>query len=181
MVIFEECLMFIAADVAGWDLHKADALRKMTKAKGKYPEKIAKLRTEFINDALKNKNVKTEDSTQIWDEIVAGFGDYAFNRCLQYDCNIDTYTSTGNFIASKSIENIKAGEYVRSRDEQTGGDIFVEVLDNHDHGELDIVEVELDTGEKVRCTMNHKFRVKESGEMLPLHEILKRNYSLVLG
>ena len=38
--LYEESLMFMAADVAGWDLHKADDLRRMTKAKGKYPEKV---------------------------------------------------------------------------------------------------------------------------------------------
>src|SRR5690606_38511239 len=31
--LFEESLMFIASDVAGWDLYKADDFRKMTKDK----------------------------------------------------------------------------------------------------------------------------------------------------
>lgn len=78
--LYEECLMFIAADVAGWDLHKADGLRKMTKNKGKYPEKVAALRASFIEDAQVNKGVEEKDATQIWDEIVAGFGGYGFNR-----------------------------------------------------------------------------------------------------
>src|SRR5690606_29160350 len=55
--LYEECLMFIAADVAGWDMHTADSLRKMTKDKGKYPEKVEELRVLFIDDAQKNKGV----------------------------------------------------------------------------------------------------------------------------
>lgn len=178
--LYEECLMFIAADVAGWDLHKADGLRKMTKSKGKYPEKVAKLREEFIEDAQKNKNVEKEDATRIWDEIIAGFGGYGFNRSLHFSELVDIYTNEGQFIEARPIQDVKAGEFVRSRDEQTKEDIYIEVIDNHDHGELELVEVELDSGEKVKCTMNHKFRTIETGEMLPLHKILKDGLSIVV-
>lgn len=78
--IYEECLMYIGQDVAGWDLHLADRLRKLTKDKGKNPEKIAMWRLEFIEDALKNKNIDRETSTMIWDEIIDKFQGYAFNK-----------------------------------------------------------------------------------------------------
>lgn len=179
--LYEECLMYLAQDVAGWDLHDADKLRKLTKEKGKNPEKVKKWREEFIEGAVKNKGLSKEIATRVWDETIAQFGGYGFNRCLQYDCKIDTFTKTGKFINLKPIKDIQPGEFVRSRDEKTGEDIYIEVIGNHDHGELEVVEVELESGETVKCTMNHKFRTVETGEMLPLHQILKDGLSIVVS
>ncbi len=78
--IYEECLMYLGQDVAGWDLHQADRLRKLTKDKGKNPEKVAKWRLEFISDAQKNRGLTEEIATKIWDEIISKFGGYAFNK-----------------------------------------------------------------------------------------------------
>jgi DNA polymerase III alpha subunit len=71
--------MYLAQDIAGWDLHKADGLRKMTKAKGKYPEKVKKLREDFIADGQSKKGLEEDLVTKIWDDVVAGFGGYGFN------------------------------------------------------------------------------------------------------
>jgi len=77
--LYEECLLYLAQDCAGWSQHSADNLRKMTKMKGKYPEKIAKWRQEFIDGCIKT-GVGEEYGTRIWDEIVQGFGGYGFNK-----------------------------------------------------------------------------------------------------
>lgn len=76
--IYEESLFFLAQDVAGWTLNEADALRKLTKDKGKNPEKVAKLRTKFIEGAIKN-NLTQELAIKVWDETVEKFGGYGFN------------------------------------------------------------------------------------------------------
>jgi DNA polymerase-3 subunit alpha len=76
--LYEECLMYLAQDVAGWSLHSADRLRKLTKEKGKNPKKAQQWRTEFINDAVKN-NVQEEIAKRIWDEVVDKFQGYGFN------------------------------------------------------------------------------------------------------
>jgi DNA polymerase-3 subunit alpha len=77
--LYEECLMYLAQDVAGWSLHEADRLRKLTKLKGKEPKKAAAWRLEFIECAQKNKNIPVEIATKIWDEVVEKFGGYGFN------------------------------------------------------------------------------------------------------
>jgi DNA polymerase-3 subunit alpha len=77
--LYEECLMYLAQDVAGWDLHDADKLRKLTKEKGKNPEKAAQWRKEFIEGAVNNKNIPEEMATKIWDEVVSAFSGYGFN------------------------------------------------------------------------------------------------------
>lgn len=178
--LYEESLMYLAQDIAGWSLHSADRLRKLTKEKGKNPKKVQQWRSEFISDAVKN-NVNEEIAKRIWDEVVEKFQGYGFNQSLSVFENVDIYTSEGKFLQSKPIGEVVPGDYVRSRDEGTQKDIFIQVKDNHDHGVLRLVEVELETGEKVRCTLDHKFRTVETGEMLPLWQILRDNLSIVVG
>jgi DNA polymerase-3 subunit alpha len=177
--LYEECLMYLANDVAKWDLHEADRLRKLTKQKGKYPKKIRRYKKEFIKDAI-NNNVSEEMAKRIWNEVVDKFQGYGFNKSLYFLQKVDIYTNKGRFLGQKAIANVEPGEYVRSRDEHTGKEIFVEVNSLHDHGSLQIVEVELNSGEKIRCTMNHKFRVQENGQMLPLWKIIKEDLSIVV-
>lgn len=89
--LFEECLMYIASDIAGWNLHQADDLRKMTKNKGKYPEKVEKLKRSFIEDAPKNKGISEEIAERIWEEIIAGFGGYGFNMSHATSYSVISY------------------------------------------------------------------------------------------
>jgi DNA polymerase-3 subunit alpha len=76
--LYEECLMYLAQDIAGWSLHSADRLRKLTKEKGKNPKKAQQWRTEFITDAVKN-GVNEAIAQRIWDEVVDKFQGYGFN------------------------------------------------------------------------------------------------------
>jgi DNA polymerase-3 subunit alpha len=78
--VFEECLMYLAQDVAGWDMHEADRLRKLTKEKGKNPEEVAKWRDDFINDAVNNTGLERVMATKIWDDIIIKFQGYGFNK-----------------------------------------------------------------------------------------------------
>lgn len=76
--LYEECLMYLAQDVAGWDLHKADDFRKLTKDKGKYPEKTKKLKEDFIKDSVA-KGLEETIVIKIWDEVIDKFAGYGFN------------------------------------------------------------------------------------------------------
>ena len=76
--LYEESLMYLAQDIAGWSLHSADRLRKLTKEKGKNPKKVQEWRTEFVRDAVKN-TVSEAISQRIWDEVVDKFQGYGFN------------------------------------------------------------------------------------------------------
>lgn len=77
--LYEECLMYLAQDFAGWSMLEADRLRKLTKDKGKYPEKVKKWRAEFIESAETKNNVDKKIATKVWDDIIAKYGGYAFN------------------------------------------------------------------------------------------------------
>lgn len=77
--LYEECLMYLAQDIAGWSLHSADRLRKLTKEKGKNPKKAQAWRAEFISDAVSKNNIKEATAQRIWDEVVDKFQGYGFN------------------------------------------------------------------------------------------------------
>jgi len=77
--LYEECLMYLAQDVAGWDLHEADRLRKLTKEKGRFPKKVKEYKRLFIKDAVEN-GVPEKMATRIWNEIVDKFQGYGFNK-----------------------------------------------------------------------------------------------------
>lgn len=77
-LIFEEQLMELAHDIAGWELDKADNLRKITKLKEKGRELVAKTATEFVSDAISN-GIDKESAQNIW-EVIAGWSGYGFNR-----------------------------------------------------------------------------------------------------
>lgn len=76
--LYEESLFYLAQDIAGWSLHSADRLRKLTKEKGKNPKKAEQWRLEFITDSVKN-NIDENIATRIWDEIISNFQGYGFN------------------------------------------------------------------------------------------------------
>ena len=76
--LYEECLFFIAYYIAVLDPDQADRLRKMTKDKGKYPEKVAQIRLEFIQAAV-DKGFDSKFVTHIWDDVISAFQGYGFN------------------------------------------------------------------------------------------------------
>ena len=78
--LYEECMMYIARDCAGWDLNEADGLRKLTKLKGKDPELALKIETNFIKDCMGRNGMTYEQATDIWESEIASFAGYGFSK-----------------------------------------------------------------------------------------------------
>ena len=78
--VYEEQLAKLAFYVAGWDLNKADGLRKFTKLKGKKPELAAQLKEDFIMDAMSYSKLKKEEAMYVWEDIIEPFARYGFNK-----------------------------------------------------------------------------------------------------
>jgi len=77
--LYDESLLILANDVAGWDLAEADKLRKLTKEKGKNPKKVEQWKQEFIEGAVNNK-VPANIAEKIWDTVIANYAKYSFNK-----------------------------------------------------------------------------------------------------
>ena len=78
--LYEESMMTIAKDCAGWDLNQADALRKITKLKGKDPDLVLRTEAGFIRDCMEHSHMKYNKAKEIWDHEIAPYGLYGFNR-----------------------------------------------------------------------------------------------------
>lgn len=177
--LYEESMMGIARECAGWDLNEADNLRKLTKLKGKDPQLALKTEANFIKGCMEKWGMSYEDGQKIWDEEISSFSGYGFNRCLIYSQLIRVIQKNESFWEDIEIKDVKIGSTVLSRDEATGKDIPVKVLNNHHNGRQKLFKITLDSGETVECTINHKFRTTD-GRMLPLHQVLKEQASIVL-
>jgi DNA polymerase-3 subunit alpha len=87
--IFEEQLMKMGKTIAGWDLNKSDAFRKLSKYKGKDPVFVDRLRKDFVTDACKVSGLKESEALDIWVNIIEPFGGYSFNlsHAIAYSIN----------------------------------------------------------------------------------------------
>ena len=177
--LYEESMMSIARDCAGWDLNEADNLRKLTKLKGKNPELALKTETDFIKGCMEHSGMTYEQAQDVWDKEISSFSGYGFNKSLFSSEKVRIMPPETDFWQDIEIKDVKAGSTVLSRDESTGEDIQVKVIDNHYHGKLKLFQVTLETGEKVTCTINHKFRTKNGG-MVPLYLIIENDLEVVI-
>jgi DNA polymerase-3 subunit alpha len=78
--VYEEQLSKLAKCVAGWNLNKADGLRKLTKLKGKDPKLAAQLEEDFIRDACNHSKLDRDGGEYIWKKIIEPFAGYGFNK-----------------------------------------------------------------------------------------------------
>lgn len=181
-IIFQEQVMELAEKVAGFPKDKCDEVRraimKRSISGGEAAKKAAQeTRDGFVKGCIANGYTE-KVANNLYDKILY-FAGYGFNKSLYFLQSLNIYKPDGK-VEVKTIEDVQPGDLVMSRDEKTGQNVLITVLTKHDHGVLDLVEVELTTGEKVRCTWDHKFRTVETGEMLPLWMISERGLSIVV-
>ena len=178
VLVYEEQAMFLAQDCAGWNLNQADALRKISKLKGKDQELVLKTEANFIRDCMKHTGMSYEAASDIWTEYILPLSGYAFNKCLLFATPVRIIRNNEEIVLP--IQEVKSNDYVLSRSESTKEDILIKVKDNHYHGKFPVFTITLDTGEKITCTKNHKFRTT-TGEMLPLWMIMEQNLEIVVS
>jgi hypothetical protein len=181
ILVFQESVMALANKVAGFPLDQTDEVRRAIMKRSisggeAAKQKAAELEDSFIAGAIKN-SVPEETAKKAYQTILWMSG-YGFNRTLHDNTLLNIYDKKGRFQQTKPISDVKPKEYLRSRVEKTKEDVYVKVIGLHDHGVLDLVEVTLTSGEKIQCTMDHKFRTIETGEMIPLYEIQSRGLSI---
>jgi len=181
-LVFQEQIMLLCQELSGFTPGEADQARKTLVKKsldsvGKKVDEKVILREKFISGAVTLSGMKEKAATELF-EKVQYFSLYGFNKSLSYDSMIDIYSERNEFISSEKIQDILPGMFVKSRDEKTKKDIFVKVKEKHDHDIIPVYEFTLDDGEKVKCTMDHKFRVQD-GRMMPVWKILEDNLEIV--
>jgi DNA polymerase III subunit alpha len=166
---YQEQIMKMAQDLAGYSLGAADMLRRaMGKKK---PEEMEKQRSIFLDGCAKN-GIRSEISNDLFDQMVI-FAEY----CLSYDTLVRTVEFGLMPIGKLVEEQIECQVY--SVDEN--GFVYTQPIAQwHDRGQQEVFEYELENGDRIKATKDHKFMTTDS-EMLAIDEIFERGMDLAVA
>jgi DNA polymerase-3 subunit alpha len=170
ILVYQEQIMQLAQKLGGYSLGEADLMRRAMGKKKR--EEMAVHEEKFIAGCTKNK-IARKSARAIF-HLMAQFADYGFNRCLAGDAEV-VDADTGEMVA---IKDIAEGRSNIARTFSFDGErVFVnEIVEAFETGEKEVVEIETEDGQTVRCTLDHKFYTTEG--YLPLREIIERGLEL---
>jgi DNA polymerase-3 subunit alpha len=140
IMVYQEQVMRLAADLAGFSLAQADILRKAMGKKDR--ELMAQQREEFIKGCKAHK-VDGRKAERIWD-LIEKFAGYGFNKCLTADTEIEMADGT-----RRPITAIRPGDRVLTKDGP------FRALGVRASGTRTVGELRLANGTMVRCTPDH--------------------------
>ena len=164
--MYQEQIMKMAQDLAGYSLGEADLLRRaMGKKKA---SEMQKHREVFIDGATKN-GVNRRIAEGLFEQMI-NFAEY----CLGAETEILT-VEYGPIPLGKLVEEA-IDCHVYSVDSQ--GFVYTQPLAQwHRRGEQELFEYCLEDGSTIRATKDHKFMI-QGGEMLPIEQIFKEGLDL---
>ncbi|VEP15904.1 DNA polymerase III subunit alpha (fragment) [Hyella patelloides LEGE 07179] len=166
VIVYQEQIMKIAQDMAGYSLGEADLLRRCM-GKKKIAE-MEKHREKFIDGAAK-RGVRQAIANELFDKMVL-FAEY----CLSYDTEVLT-VEYGAIPIGKIVEQqISCNVYSVDKN----GFIYTQLIAQYHHrGTQEIFEYTLDNGKIIRATKEHKMMTAD-GRMLPIDEIFNQGLEL---
>ncbi|MBO6507564.1 MAG: hypothetical protein JJ979_03600, partial [Roseibium sp.] len=88
VMVYQEQVMQIARDIAGYSMADADKLRKIMGKK--LPEEMAKQRDVFVEGCVKHVQMDEYDAGQLFDKI-AKFAGYGFNKSHSVEYSLISY------------------------------------------------------------------------------------------
>ncbi|MBR8827018.1 MAG: DNA polymerase III subunit alpha [Gomphosphaeria aponina SAG 52.96 = DSM 107014] len=166
ILVYQEQIMKMAQDLAGYSLGQADLLRR-SMGKKKVSE-MQKQREVFIDGATKN-GVDAKIAENLFEQMMK-FAEY----CLSYDTEILT-VEYGKIAIGKIVEE-KINCTVYTVD--SNGFVYTQPIAQYHHrGEQEVFEYQLEDGAIIRATKDHKFLTTD-GKMLPIDTIFEQGLDL---
>jgi DNA polymerase-3 subunit alpha len=162
VLVYQEQIMKMAQDLAGYSLGEADLLRRaMGKKKA---SEMQKHREVFIDGSAKN-GVDRRIAEHLFEQMI-NFAEY----CLSGDTFI--LTVEYGLLPIEKIVNERLECTIYSVDSH--GSIYTQPIAQwHERGKQEVFEYTLEDGRTIKATPDHQFMTKD-GEMLPLDEIFDR-------
>lgn len=181
VLVYQEQIMLIAKAIGGYTELETNKLRKdLTKLGKRYDldpkvrEALDKHRDKFLASAV--NHIGLEKATELW-SLMMSFAAYGFNKSIYEQETVeDKYRGMITLGQVQELFNRRQDIWIKSADEN-GQDIWVDVSNVYDHGILPLVELEMEDGTKMKCTMKHKFETKFG--KLSLEEIICQNLEIV--
>ncbi|GAA6742582.1 DNA polymerase III subunit alpha [Thermus antranikianii] len=155
--VYQEQIMQIASQVAGYSLGEADLLRR---AMGKKKvEEMQKHRERFVRGA-KERGVPEEEANRLFDMLEA-FANYGFNKCLPGRARVLDYR-TGKLVPVEAIVRGEAkGVWVVSLDESSLRLVPRPVVAAFESGRAMVYRLRTATGRVLEATANHPLYTPE--------------------
>ncbi len=166
VLVYQEQIMKMAQDLAGYSLGEADLLRRaMGKKKA---SEMAKHREIFIDGSTRN-GVPPRIAENLFEQMVK-FAEY----CLSYETEI--LTIEYGFLAIGQIVEAEIECQVYTIDKN--GFIYTQpIVQWHDRGEREIYQYTLEGGSVIQSTKDHQF-MTITGEMFPIDQIFQQGLEL---
>jgi DNA polymerase III subunit alpha len=166
IMVYQEQIMKIAQDMAGYSLGQADLLRRAM-GKKKVTE-MEKHREIFIEGAAE-KGVDKKVSEALFEQMVL-FAEY----CLSGDTPV--LTEEYGWLSLREIVQRQIDCHVFSQD--ASGHLYTQPIAQwHHRGYQELFEYQLEDGAVIRATPDHRFLV-EGGEMVAIEQIFAEGLSL---
>jgi DNA polymerase III subunit alpha len=167
IMVYQEQIMKIAQDMAGYSLGEADLLRRAM-GKKKVSE-MQKQKEKFIDGSTRN-GVKKQVAEKLFEDMLK-FAEY----CLSYDTDICTVEYGFIPIGEIVEKRIHCSVYTVNE----FGNVYIqEIVQWHNRGQQELFEYGLENGVIIRATKDHKFMTQDR-EMLPIDEIFERQLDLL--
>jgi DNA polymerase III subunit alpha len=166
IMVYQEQIMKIAQDMAGYSLGQADLLRRAM-GKKKVSE-MQKHREMFVDGAAKN-GVKNTVATELFDQMVM-FAEY----CLSADTELLTVEHGWMPIGEIVTQELDCQIHSMSPE----GHLYTQpIWQWHHRGYQEVFEYELDDGTVLRATADHRFMTVK-GRMLSIDRIFAEGLEL---
>jgi len=165
-ILFQETVMRVCHEVFGLSLLDAESVRR---ACGKKKKEEMEIWEPVIFSNAKEKGIPESVAKFFWDAMIAS-ADYSFNKCIFEEESV--LTPNGE----KILNSIKIGDSVYSFD---GKKKIVTKVKNVYKNSVEIFELELERGLKIRVSREHKF-ICSDGIKRRFNEVIRDKASIIV-
>lgn len=166
LCLYQESMMR-AANKIGFTLDESEILRRIVGKKKL--EEVKEWKSKIENKVKENK-LDPKLGELLW-VILENSASYSFNRCLSPDTIVETKDGY------KMMFEMNKGDEIKGYDIDNNKDIFVEILDIYENN-VELYEIELEDGRKIKCSMEHKFLCKDK-KMHKLSKIIDKKLRII--